>query len=64
MSSKKHPVEIPRYMRKALRELPNVQITPGLHIMNVYHDDWCDFLAGLGPCNCNPDVVLPFAGRN
>jgi hypothetical protein len=32
---------------------------PGLHHVNVYHDDWCDLLAGRGPCNCNPDVGQP-----
>jgi len=24
----------------------------------VAHDDWCDLLAGKGPCNCNPDVQV------
>ncbi len=22
----------------------------------VAHDDWCDLLAGTGPCNCDPEV--------
>jgi hypothetical protein len=25
----------------------------------VYHDDWCDQLAGRGPCNCEPEIGEP-----
>lgn len=24
----------------------------------VSHDQWCNQLAGRGPCNCNPDVQV------
>ena len=30
--------------------------TPGVYIMHIFHDDWCNFLKG-GKCNCNPDIV-------
>jgi hypothetical protein len=29
---------------------------PGLYHVDVFHDDSCNFLAGKGPCNCNPRV--------
>jgi hypothetical protein len=35
------------------------RLTPGLHHIEVRHDDWCDLLKGTGPCNCNPDVSGP-----
>ncbi len=26
--------------------------------VSIAHDDWCDMLAGRGPCNCDPKVTL------
>jgi hypothetical protein len=26
--------------------------------LNIQHDDWCDRLNGVGPCNCDPEVVV------
>jgi hypothetical protein len=35
-------------------------LQPGqLYTVAVAHDDWCDLLAGRGPCNCNPEVGRP-----
>jgi hypothetical protein len=47
-------------LAKGLQALADGTMTPGfVHTMDVYHDDWCDLLAGKGPCNCNPDVKPP-----
>jgi hypothetical protein len=32
--------------------------------VDIYHDDWCDFLAGRGPCNCEPDIMVNVPGKN
>jgi len=29
----------------------------------VMHDDWCDRLNGVGPCNCDP-CVQPFPAQD
>ena len=56
---------LPRYTKKMLDALQGRQLTPGLHVVRILHDDWCDLLAGRGPCNCDPDVRLPpMQGRN
>lgn len=35
-------------------------LKPGtVHVIDVYHDDWCALLKGIGPCNCNPEVRPP-----
>jgi hypothetical protein len=31
--------------------------TPGVYILHIYHDPWCNFHHG-GECNCNPDLEL------
>jgi hypothetical protein len=65
MSKKRRPVEMPRYLRKLLAQVRHVQLVPGVHVANVYHDDDCDLLAGRGPCNCNAEIRLPsLPGRN
>ena len=56
--------DIPDYLKKTLGELQSRQITPGVHVVDVFHDSSCDFLAGRGPCNCNPDVHLDAPGKN
>jgi hypothetical protein len=30
---------------------------PGIHHVNVFHDDYCQVFTG-GECNCNPDVQM------
>jgi len=47
------------YLKKleAIADLGLVE--PGcLYSLSVGHDDWCALLAGVGPCNCDPDVEL------
>lgn len=61
----RNKVEVPRYIRKLLRELQNRQLPRGeISHAHVYHDDWCDFLNGRGPCNCNPEIRIDAPGRN
>jgi len=26
--------------------------------LDIQHDDWCDRLNGVGPCNCDPEIVV------
>jgi hypothetical protein len=28
--------------------------------IDTRHDDWCDLLAGKGPCNCDPEIGEPY----
>jgi hypothetical protein len=35
-----------------------VELGPGLYFADVRHDDWCAFLGGRGPCDCNPDIEV------
>jgi hypothetical protein len=57
----------PRYLEKVeqLRDIHPVLQQPGLHHINVAHDDWCNLLRGKGECNCNPNVTyVATEGRN
>ena len=54
----------PRYLKKLLEATRQAQLLPGVHVVNVYHDDGCDLLAGRGPCNCDPDVRVELPGKN
>ncbi len=54
----------PTYADKVLARIAEArargQLRPGtVHVVNVQHDEWCNLLNGLGPCNCNPDVRPP-----
>jgi hypothetical protein len=54
-----------RYARRveaaAARALAEGRIQPGtLCMIDVLHDDWCNQLAGKGPCNCNPAIRGPY----
>jgi hypothetical protein len=33
-------------------------LQPGLHLTEVFHDDWCALLNKKGPCDCNPTMEL------
>lgn len=52
---------LPNYAARVLDEIAQVraegQLKPGtIHLIDVYHDEWCDLLKGMGPCNCTPEV--------
>jgi hypothetical protein len=55
---------LPKYGRAVIdagkKGLADGTIRPGnLYVIDVHHDDWCDLLAGRGPCNCEPEVDVP-----
>jgi hypothetical protein len=55
---KRRPAEgLPNHIGELIAK--GLPLSPGLHHVTVRHDEWCDLLAGLGPCNCNPDVGDP-----
>jgi hypothetical protein len=48
-----------RYAKELEKHLEGMELKPGVYITTISHDNWCDFLAGRGPCNCNPDIGPP-----
>lgn len=54
--------KIPAYAADLLRQAMN--LNPGLHLVSIIHDEWCDLLAGKGPCNCNPEMQQPVNYRD
>ena len=51
----------PKYLGQVLALAEAMEYPPGLHHINVFHDEWCDLILGRGMCNCNP-VVKPLTG--
>lgn len=52
----------PKYIRAVVAEMRKLRERGagiGLYNVTVLHDDWCNLLAGKGPCNCNPEVQKP-----
>jgi hypothetical protein len=54
----------PKYAPGVLEHLAQAQaagkLKPGtVYMIDVRHDNWCALLAGIGPCNCNPEVCPP-----
>jgi hypothetical protein len=45
------------YVRKLLYLRRLGLIPNGVHIGDIYHDDWCGIWDGKR-CNCNPDIRL------
>jgi hypothetical protein len=37
---------------------------PGVTVMEIAHDDWCDFLNARGRCNCSPEMDIVRHGRD
>lgn len=37
----------------------NPTLKPGLHHIQIGHDEWCPLLLGTGPCICLPVVCSP-----
>jgi hypothetical protein len=54
---------LPRYagavIGVGLEALDTGKLKPGVYVIPVRHDGWCDLLAGKGPCNCDPEVRPP-----
>lgn len=53
-----HGKALPKYADKLAILASTVAGKPGLHEVDVMHDDWCDMLKGKGTCNCDPEVRL------
>lgn len=51
----------PKYMPALVAAAVTARmLQPGTaYIVKILHDDWCDLLAGRGPCNCDPEVQAP-----
>jgi hypothetical protein len=49
----------PNYLDEFLRQALEAKAKHGngLYIATIAHGDWCDQLAGRGPCNCEPVVT-------
>ena len=45
------------YMKRALNQWKKDGAKPGVFVVKIIHDDWCNKLAGKGDCNCNPDII-------
>jgi hypothetical protein len=47
----------PNYAAAVLRLLATVPPGTGLDV-SVLHDSWCAQLAGTGPCDCAPELLV------
>ena len=56
----------PGYEAKLLEETKDICMPGQVTVVNVAHDDWCDFLKDGGKCNCDPDLSYsdPVGERN
>jgi hypothetical protein len=45
------------YVDAVLRIATSAEPGSGL-LVTVLHDAWCAHLAGTGPCDCDPDLVV------
>ncbi len=57
------PKKQPNYLRRLTQALQGAQIPPGYHNVKIRHDSWCAIFRG-GACNCDPEIELPFPGKN
>ena len=63
MSKREHKAKNPQYLRKIIATAQQRQLSPGLHIVQVRHDDWCALWQG-GECNCDPEISMAAPGKN
>ena len=45
------------YLTKFVELQATGLVTPGLALVDVYHDEWCGIHLGQR-CNCNPDITI------
>ena len=45
------------YVPLVLRAALELQAAAGYRV-TVKHDSWCALLAGTGPCDCSPEIVV------
>lgn len=51
----------PAYLPALVRLLVSLPPGTGLDV-SVLHDSWCAQLAGAGPCDCAPELLVHRAG--
>jgi hypothetical protein len=47
----------PVYVREIIDKFEEGSFLPGLHHVDVLHDEWCGIFKGKD-CNCNPEIQL------
>lgn len=47
------------YRAEVIRE--GLKLPPGLHHVDIYHEDWCGIFSER-KCNCEPDIVVRAVG--
>lgn len=63
MKKKESEAKIPHYLQKITATARQLQLAPGVHIVQVRHDDWCSIWRG-GECNCEPEIGMSAPGKN
>ncbi len=63
MKNKEREAKIPHYLEKIEAIARQQQLSPGLHNVQVLHDDWCSIWRD-GECDCEPEVRLSAPGKN
>ena len=54
-----HDAKNGNYFSKVIEALAKNPLKLGaVNHASIAHDDWCNLLAGIGPCNCNPEVTM------
>jgi hypothetical protein len=53
------PKYVAAVVEQGLESLRAGTLQPGLYLTDVRHEEWCDLLRGVGPCNCNPHILPP-----
>ena len=46
----------PRYLDALLRHVDQVELEPGVHHVEIHHQDHCPFMRG-GECCCKPVIT-------
>ena len=45
------------YIKQLLKTTEEIEGKPGIHVVSVSHDSWCNFMKNNKKrCNCNPEV--------
>ncbi len=47
----------PRYLALVLEHARACELGPGVHQVEVRHEDGCALITGKGPCDCTPVIV-------
>ena len=50
--------DLPNYLRQLAEIARQSQVTTGVHVVEIRHDDTCAIWKG-GACDCNPEIEAP-----